>query len=51
MRFVQDHLQANVDKESSLKYLKRTYAKYLTGIVEEEDPADYDQETQAAVSS
>jgi hypothetical protein len=32
MKFVQEHLQANVNKESSLKYLKRTYEKYLTGI-------------------
>lgn len=32
MQFVQDHLQANVDKESSLRYLKRTYDKYLIGI-------------------
>jgi hypothetical protein len=28
MRFVQEHLQANVDTESSLKYLKQTYEKY-----------------------
>ncbi|MCP8937957.1 ATP-binding protein [Alsobacter sp. SYSU M60028] len=34
LRFVQEHLQANVDRESSLKYLKRTYAKYLAGISE-----------------
>ena len=34
MRFVQDHLQANVDTESSLKYLKRTYDKYLRGVAE-----------------
>jgi hypothetical protein len=34
MRFVQDHLQANVDKESSLKYLKQTYEKYLRGVAE-----------------
>lgn len=34
MRFVQEHLQANVDRESSLKYLKKTYEKYLTGIVD-----------------
>lgn len=36
MRFVQDHLQANVDKESSLKYLKKTYEKYLSGVTEQE---------------
>jgi hypothetical protein len=51
MRFVQDHLQANVDKESSLKYLKRTYAKYLAGIAEIDDPADQDEETQEGASS
>lgn len=32
LKFVQDHLQANVDRESSLRYLKRTYEKYLTGV-------------------
>jgi hypothetical protein len=36
MRFVQDHLQANVDTESSLKYLKQTYDKYLRGVAESE---------------
>ena len=50
MRFVHDHLQANVDKESSLKYLKRTYAKYLTGIVED-DPDDQDQDAEVATTS
>jgi hypothetical protein len=39
MRFVQEHLQANVDKEASLKYLKATYEKYLTGIEVETDAA------------
>lgn len=44
MKFVQEHLQANVDKESSLRYLKKTYEKYLTGVseVEEEDSVAYD---------
>jgi hypothetical protein len=27
-------LQANVDKETALKYLKKTYEKYLTGVAE-----------------
>ncbi|RWA78224.1 ATP-binding protein [Mesorhizobium sp.] len=45
MHFVQQHLQANVDKESSLKYLKKTYDKYLSGVVEVDqdtvsEPAD-----------
>jgi histidine kinase/DNA gyrase B/HSP90-like ATPase len=34
LRFVQEHLQANVDKETSLRYLKKTYEKYLTGVAE-----------------
>ena len=34
MKFVQEHLQANIDKESSLKYLKKTYEQYLTGVFE-----------------
>jgi hypothetical protein len=34
LKFVQDHLQANVDKETALKYLKKTYEKYLTGVAE-----------------
>jgi hypothetical protein len=34
MRFVQEHLQATVDTESSLKYLKQTYDRYLKGIAE-----------------
>jgi hypothetical protein len=40
MKFVQEHLQANVDKESALKYLKKTYEKYLTGISESADDID-----------
>ena len=32
MKFVQDKLQANVDRDSSLSYLKETYDKYLSGI-------------------
>ncbi|MBK8160418.1 MAG: ATP-binding protein [Rhodospirillaceae bacterium] len=34
LRFVQDHLQANVDKKSALSYLKKTYEKYLSGVAE-----------------
>lgn len=37
MRFVQDRIQANVDKESSLKYLKKAYEKYLVGVAEISD--------------
>jgi hypothetical protein len=32
LRFVQEHLQTNVSKETSLKYLQETYDKYLTGV-------------------
>ncbi|MEP4892241.1 MAG: DNA mismatch repair protein, partial [Aliiglaciecola sp.] len=45
MRFVQEHLQANVDKESSLKYLAKTYEKYLVGVV---DTSEMDVEVDAA---
>lgn len=37
LKFVQDQLQANVDKESALKYLKKTYDKYLSGVSETAD--------------
>lgn len=37
LHFVQEKLQANVDKEASLKYLKKTYDKYLVGVAEEHD--------------
>ncbi len=33
MRFVQEHLQANVDKEHALKYLRKTYDKYLSNLI------------------
>lgn len=50
LRFVQSHLQANVDRESSLRYLKKTYDKYLLGIVEEfaEDIDEVIEETSSA---
>lgn len=44
MNFVQDHLQANVDRENALKHLKQVYAKVLTGVAE--GYAD-DEETKA----
>jgi len=40
LRFVQEHLQANVDRDSSLRYLKSTYEKYLSGVVDSEVPSD-----------
>ncbi|WP_245269474.1 hypothetical protein [Bradyrhizobium japonicum] len=39
MRFVQEHLQANVDPDRSLKYLKQTYDKYLSGIADVDEEA------------
>jgi hypothetical protein len=46
LKFVQDHLQANVDKESALKYLKKTYEKYLSGVSEtlDDNPATSEEE-------
>lgn len=40
MYFVQEKLNANVDTESALRYLKKTYEKHLVGVAEEhvEDP-------------
>lgn len=38
MRFVQNHLQANIDAESSLRYLQSTYEKYLSGSDDDDDP-------------
>lgn len=45
LRFVQEHLQANVDKESSLKYLRNTYDKYLSGISEVDEDEGVADET------
>ncbi len=44
MNFVQDHLQANVDRENALKHLKQVYAKVLAGVAE---GYAADEETQA----
>lgn len=32
MRFVQEHLQANVDRDHALSYLRKTYEKYLSNL-------------------
>jgi hypothetical protein len=45
LRFVQDHLQANINKENSLTYLKRTYEKYLSGIEIDGDDSDGSERT------
>ncbi|WP_068081344.1 ATP-binding protein [Polycladidibacter stylochi] len=35
LHFVQEQLKANVDKDTALQYLKKTYDKYLIGVAEE----------------
>ena len=40
MQFVQNELQATIDKDSSLRYLRQTYEKYLAGDDEEESEGD-----------
>lgn len=35
LRFVEEHLKANVDRENALSYLQQTHAKYLAGVIEE----------------
>lgn len=44
LQFVQEHLQANVDKESALRYLKKTYEKYLAGVADDAVELDNEQE-------
>ncbi|MGB3752920.1 MAG: ATP-binding protein [Parerythrobacter sp.] len=43
LKFVEDHLQTNIDRERSLKYLRDTYEKYLSGIVEDISTDDVDE--------
>ena len=40
MRFFGDSLEANIDKESSLRFLKETYNKYLSGEVDQRPDED-----------
>lgn len=35
LRFVEEHLNANVDRENALSYSQKTHAKYLAGVIEE----------------
>ena len=35
LKFVEDHLQTNIDRDHSLKYLRETYDRYLAGVVED----------------
>lgn len=44
LRFVQEHLQANIDKESSLNYLRKTYDKYLAGVAEVDDGEEVEKQ-------
>lgn len=37
LRFVDEKLKANIDRESSLRYLRKTYEKYLSGVTTDED--------------
>lgn len=47
MKFVEDHLKANIDKEASLKYLRQTYDKYLTGVVDETEELEDEEDAVA----
>jgi hypothetical protein len=40
LHFVQEKLQANVDREAALKYLQKTYDKYLSGLGDETEEAE-----------
>lgn len=44
MKFVEDHLKANIDKEASLRYLRQTYDKYLAGVIDDTDDDRADEE-------
>lgn len=54
LQFVQNHLQADINKENSLNYLRRTYEKYLQGIAidgeETEEESFAEEATEADVS-
>lgn len=48
MRFVQEKLQANVDRDDALKYLRSTYERYLAvDAADVENPADIEKEATA----
>ena len=40
MRFYEDSLKANIDKESSLRFLRETYNKYLSGELDHSSEED-----------
>lgn len=35
LRFVEEQLKANVDRENALSYLRKTHSKYLAGVIDE----------------
>ncbi len=45
MQFEQEKLSANIDRESSLRYLKSTFEKYLVGVTEGMQDNTPDEET------
>ncbi|CAB3896193.1 ATP-binding protein [Achromobacter mucicolens] len=47
LKFFQDHLDVQVDRDASLKYLQQRYAGYLEGVFENED-SDAELEVDAA---
>jgi hypothetical protein len=47
LRFVREKLELTVDKETSLKFLRSTYEKYLTGVVEVDDTPENDPDQDA----
>ncbi|ALR35759.1 hypothetical protein LV28_12160 [Pandoraea pnomenusa] len=47
LKFFQDHLDVQVDRDASLKYLQQRYAAYLEGVFEIED-SDAETEVDAA---
>ena len=53
LKFFQDHLDVQVDRDASLKYLQQRYAAYLEGVFEVDDSdakseADAEPEADAA---
>ncbi|NJO35235.1 MAG: DNA mismatch repair protein [Rhodospirillales bacterium] len=48
MKFVDDRLQANVNKEASLEYLQKTYEKYLSGISDDSEDSPNQDDVDAA---
>ena len=44
LKFFQDHLDVQVDRDPSLKYLQQRYADYLEGVFENEDSAEFEMD-------